>query len=230
MIPLRDINPSRTFPFVNVFLIAANVLVFLYQLTLPAGTGQQFLMHYAMIPGQLGEFLGRPGVPLLGFGPLLTSMFLHGGFLHLLGNMWFLWIFGDNIEDALGHFRYILFYLLCGVGAALAHYLTDPRSTIPVVGASGAISGVLGAYLVLFPGRKVITLIPLLVVFFTVRLPAIVILGYWFAIQFFNGFAALSGPKGPGVAWWAHIGGFVLGVIWVKVFEPRQQVLRPYSP
>jgi membrane associated rhomboid family serine protease len=153
-------------------------------------------------------------------------MFLHGGFMHILGNMWFLWVFGDNIEDRLGPIRYLLFYLLCGVGAALAHFLTDPRSTIPVVGASGAISGVLGAYFLLFPGRKVITLIPLLIAFFTVRLPAVVILGYWFAIQFFNGFAALSGPQGAGVAWWAHIGGFVLGLIWVRVFEPRQQVVR----
>ncbi len=226
MIPLRDINPRSSFPFVNIFLIAANVLVFLYQLTLPTAMGQQFMMHYAMIPEQLGATMGRPGVPLLGFAPVFTSMFLHGGFMHLLGNMWFLGIFGDNIEDRLGHFRYLIFYLLCGVGAALTHYLTDSRSTIPVVGASGAISGVLGAYLILFPGRKVITLIPLLIVFFTVRLPAVVILGYWFAIQFLNGFASLGGKQGPGVAWWAHIGGFVLGVIWVKVFEPRQQVVR----
>jgi len=223
MIPIRDINPTSTFPAVNIFLIAANVLVFLYQLTLPAPIEQQFVVHYAMVPGSL--HLGTPGLPFWGFLPVFTSMFLHGGFMHILGNMWFLWVFGDNIEDRLGHFRYLFFYLLCGVGAALAHFLTDPRSTIPVVGASGAISGVLGAYLVLFPTRKVVTLIPLLLFFFTVQLPAVVILGYWFVIQFFNGFLSLR-AHGPGVAWWAHIGGFVLGVIWVRVFEPKQQVVR----
>ena len=219
MIPLRDINPRNTFPAVNIFLIAVNVLVYLYQLTLPPRLGHQFMLHYAMIPGQLTDSFGHPGVPLLGLAPVFTSMFLHGGFMHLLGNMWFLGIFGDNIEDRLGHLRYLVFYLICGLGAAMAHFLTDPRSTIPVVGASGAISGVLGAYMLLFPGRKVITLIPLLIVFFTVRLPAVVILGYWFVIQFVSGFAALSGAPGPGVAWWAHIGGFVLGILLVKVFE-----------
>lgn len=225
MIPLRDLNPTRTVPFVTVLLIVANVAIFLYQLTLPARIEKQFVMHYAMVPDRLSLELGNPQAPLLGVSTVLTSMFLHGGFLHVLGNMWFLWVFGDNIEDRLGHFRYLIFYLLCGVGAALAHFLTDPRSTIPVVGASGAISGVLGAYMLLFPGRKVVTLVPLLVVFFTVQVPAVVILGYWFVIQFFNGFAALSGPKGPGTAWWAHIGGFVLGLVLVRAFEPRQRVV-----
>lgn len=226
MIPLRDLNPTRTFPIVTVLLIAANVAVFFYQVTLPARLEQRFLMHYAMIPGRVAEELGHPGAPLLGAATILTSMFLHGGFMHLLGNMWFLWVFGDNIEDRLGHLRYLIFYLLCGVGAALAHFLTDARSTIPVVGASGAISGVLGAYFLLFPGRKVVTLIPLVIVFFTVKLPAVVILGYWFAIQFLNGFVSLGGQQGPGVAWWAHIGGFVLGLVLVRVFEPKQQVVR----
>lgn len=227
MIPLRDLNPTRTFPIFTILLIAANVVIFLYQATLPAPLERQFVFQFGMIPNRLGHELGNPAAPLLGVGTVFTSMFLHGGFLHLLGNMWFLWIFGDNIEDRLGHFRYLVFYLLCGVGAALAHFLTDSRSMIPTVGASGAISGVLGAYLVLFPGRKVITLIPLVVFFFTVELPAVVLLGWWFAIQFLNGFAALSGPGGPGVAWWAHIGGFVLGLILVRAFEPRTRILRP---
>jgi membrane associated rhomboid family serine protease len=224
MIPLRDLNPTRTTPFVTLFIIAANVAIFIYQVMLPQGPEQQFVLHYGMVPDRLSLELGSTGAPLLGMAPVLTSMFLHGGFMHILGNMWFLWVFGDNIEDRLGHFRFVWFYLLCGVGAALAHFLTDPRSTIPVIGASGAISGVLGAYLVLFPGQRVITLIPLIVIMTTVRLPAVIILGYWFVLQFVNGLGALAGPQGPGVAWWAHIGGFVLGMVLVKAFEPRQQV------
>jgi membrane associated rhomboid family serine protease len=150
-------------------------------------------------------------------------MFLHGGWLHLLGNMWFLWVFGDNIEDRLGHLRYLVFYLATGLGAGLAHALLNLSSTIPAVGASGAISGVLGAYFVLFPHSRVITLVPLLFFFFTVRLPAVIILGYWFAIQFISGLGAVALPGSGGVAWWAHIGGFVLGAVLVRMFRPRRR-------
>ncbi len=224
MIPLRDLNPTRTFPVLTVLIIGANVAVFLFQLTLPPMAERSFVFSYAMIPAKLGLALHDPRVGLLAAGgSLLTSMFLHGGLMHILGNTWFLWVFGDNIEDRLGHLRFVAFYLVCGIGAALAHAALNLNSTIPVVGASGAISGVLGAYLVLFPGRRVITLIPLPFFFFTAQLPAVVILGYWFVIQFVSGVSSLAGPGGPGVAWWAHIGGFLIGILLLPIFTPRRR-------
>jgi membrane associated rhomboid family serine protease len=225
MIPLRDLNPRNSFPVITVLLIAANVAVFVFMVALPPFAEQRFLFSHAMIPAKLGMALADPRPVLLtaAGSSLVTSMFLHGGLLHLLGNMWFLWVFGDNVEDRLGHARYLLFYAVCGVGGALAHAALNLNSTIPVVGASGAISGVLGAYMVLFPGRRVVTLIPLVVFFFTVQLPAVVILGYWFVIQFVSGVSSLGGAGGPGVAWWAHIGGFVLGILLLPLFTPRRR-------
>jgi hypothetical protein len=225
MIPLRDLNPRNSFPVITVLLIAANVAVFVFMVALPPFHEQRFLFTYAMIPAKLGMALTDPRPVLLtaAGSSLVTSMFLHGGLLHLLGNMWFLWVFGDNIEDRLGPLRYLQFYLVCGVGAAVAHAALNLSSTIPVVGASGAISGVLGAYMVLFPGRRVVTLIPLPFFFFTAQLPAVVILGYWFIIQFVSGVSSLGGPGGPGVAWWAHIGGFLLGIMLLPLFTPRRR-------
>lgn len=216
MIPLRDLNPRLTTPFVTILLILINVAVFLYQVSLGPRVGQQFVYTFGMIPARVPMLLTGDNVTLgQAFEPLLTSIFLHGGWMHLIGNMWFLWIFGDNIEDYLGHFQYLLFYLICGVGAGVVHTIANLGSTVPAVGASGAISGVMGAYIVLFPRSRVLTLVPLLFFFFTVQLPAVVILGYWFLIQFLSGLGSLGVPGAGGVAWWAHIGGFLLGALLV---------------
>jgi len=216
MIPLRDLNPRLTTPFVTFLIILTNAVVFLYQISLGPHAGQQFAYTFGMIPARIPLVFTSHAMTMgQAFWPLLTSIFLHSGWLHLIGNMWFLWIFGDNIEDHFGHFNYLLFYLVCGVGAGVAHTLANLSSTIPAVGASGAISGVMGAYIVLFPRSRVLTLVPLLFIFFTVQLPAVVILGYWFLIQFLGGLSSLGLQIEGGVAWWAHIGGFVLGALLV---------------
>lgn len=218
MIPLKDDNPRRSIPVVTILLVVANVAAFLYQVSLGPRAGQELVIELGMIPARVPAVLTGQ-VPLSlkaiqwAFSPLLSSMFLHGGWLHLIGNMWFLWIFGDNVEDYFGHFRYLLFYLICGVGAGLTHTVANLSSTMPSVGASGAISGVMGAYIVFYPRARILTLVPLLVLFFTVRLPAMVILGYWFAIQFLSGLGSLGMRASGGVAFWAHIGGFVLGAL-----------------
>lgn len=219
MIPLYDINRRQTFPFVTVLLIVANVLVFFFQASLGPVAGERFVFLYGMIPARFEIALAGGEVTLAQAAtPLLTSIFLHGGFMHLLGNMWFLWVFGDNVEDRLGHARYFAFYLLTGIGAGIIHTLFNWGSPIPAVGASGAISGVMGAYAVLFPGSRVVTLIPWFLIFM-VRIPALVMIGYWFVLQFFSGVYALAGPQSGGVAWWAHIGGFVLGLALVVVLR-----------
>jgi membrane associated rhomboid family serine protease len=222
MIPLRDINPSRSTPFVTLALIAVNTLVFLDQLRLDTAAQAALFSGLGFVPARLLWALSSPEVSFWdALLPLWTSMFLHGGFLHLLGNMWFLWVFGDNVEDRLGHLRFLIFYLLCGTGAGLFHALLQIHSTLPTVGASGAVSGVLGAYFVLFPRSRVITLVPLVFVFFTVRLPAMVVLGYWFLIQFFSGLGTLGTGRTTGVAWWAHIGGFLFGVLLLRIVRRR---------
>jgi len=224
MIPLKDLNPRYSTPLVTYALIALNVAVFLYQVSLGARADQQLVFTFGMIPARVPLAFTSPNVTLqAAFLPLFTSIFLHGGWLHLIGNMWFLWIFGDNIEDRFGHLRYLLFYMICGVGAGLTHAAFNLSSRIPSVGASGAISGVMGAYIVLFPRSRVLTLIPLLFFFFTVQLPAAIILGYWFLIQFLSGLGSLPVTPGAGVAFWAHVGGFVLGILlsgWGR--RPRQ--------
>jgi membrane associated rhomboid family serine protease len=220
MIPLRDENPTTLAPVVTVTLIVLNGLVFLYQASLGSAE-EHFIFSYAAVPSELfhtGMVVGDPRVPV-GF-TVLTSMFLHGGILHLGGNMLYLWIFGNNIEDVMGHGRFVVFYLLCGIVAVFAHAMTAPESTVPMIGASGAISGVLGAYLLLFPTARVLVLIPL--GFFTriVHVPALIALGFWIVVQFLSGFFSLGGPGG-GVAWFAHIGGFVVGLALIKVFQRR---------
>src|ERR1700674_3883035 len=187
MIPLRSETPRRAFPIVNVLLIVANILVFMYQLLLPPRAGELLVQQFGLVPVRAERALAHPGPQLVpALVPLVSSMFLHGGFLHLLGNMLFLWVFGGNVEDRLGHLRYLGFYLLCGLGAGMAHTLVNWGSTIPSIGARWGISGVMGAYIVLFPRSRVLTLVPLLIFFFTVRLPAMLILGYWFVIQFLS--------------------------------------------
>lgn len=216
-IPLKDLNPRRTFPIVNVLLIVANIAVFLYQVTLPPHAAQAFLMANAEVPARIPAwFAGRVSFQLA-FGPLLTSMFLHGGLAHIAGNMLFLWIFGDNVEDYFGHLPYLLFYLGCGIAAGGLHILFNLNSPLPAVGASGAISGVMGAYLILFPHARVLTLI----LIFLVPIPAFIILGYWFLIQFLAGISGLGAAATGGVALWAHIGGFLAGMLVAARAERR---------
>ncbi|MGH9702773.1 MAG: rhomboid family intramembrane serine protease [Candidatus Acidiferrales bacterium] len=223
MIPLKDSNVRRTFPFITLGLIAINVIVFIHQVSLAPRAEQAFVMTYGMVPAHVEAAL-QPDSNLSlsdAFIPLLTSMFLHGGWLHILGNMWFLWIFGDNVEDELGHFRYLIFYLICGLGSGIAQLMFSWGSGVPAIGASGAISGVLGAYMIFFPGTQVLTLVPLLIFFFTVRLPAVVFIGVWFAFQFLSGVGSVQSGQSGGVAWWAHVGGFLLGILLVKtIMQP----------
>ena len=226
MIPLHDDNPTRRKPIVTIALIAACVLIFLWQSALPPQQEVAAVYSFGFIPAVL--LAGANLSPELAVIPagmtLFTSMFLHGGFMHLAGNMLYLWVFGNNIEDVCGHGRFILFYLLCGLAAAFAQALPDPDSQIPMIGASGAISGVLGAYLVLFPHARVYTLVPIGFVFF-VQIKAGWLLGFWFVFQLLSGFGA--NPAEGGVAFWAHVGGFVAGVplIWLlrdKSYRPRR--------
>lgn len=213
MIPLRDVIPSRTFPVVTVALIALNAAVFLYEQTLGERAFERFVFTWGLIPAEFA------------WDRVVSSMFLHGGWGHFLGNMLYLWIFGDNIEDRLGHGRYLFFYLLCGVCAALAQVFVNTGSMIPMVGASGAISGVLGAYLVMFPHSRVLTLIPILFFIHLVEVPAIVLLGLWFLMQLLSGLGTLGSQADVGgVAFWAHAAGFVCGAASVLLFRrPERQ-------
>jgi membrane associated rhomboid family serine protease len=218
MIPLRDENPTRITPYVNHALVALNIAVFVYQVWLSVEGGPEatstFVQRLAVTPALLlsPSAWGQMVIP----APLtlLTSMFVHAGIGHVAGNMLYLWVFGDNIEDALGHLNYLLFYVACGLGAAVSQVLIEPGSTVPMVGASGAIAGVLGAYLVLHPQAQVLTLVFLVIFIRIMYLPAVVLLGIWFAIQIFS---AVTGG-GAGVAWYAHIGGFLVGVLLVGTF------------
>ncbi len=228
MIPIRDDVPSRTYPIVNVALIALNVLAFLFEVTLEPGQLELLMHDYAVVPAR---YFASSSSGLLPLGvdqstvglvvPIFTAMFLHGGWLHVGGNMLYLWIFGDNVEDRMGHAKYVIFYLLCGVLATLAHIFTNAGSRVPSLGASGAIAGVLGAYLVLYPRARVITLVPIFIFLQFIRLPAILLLGFWFVQQFFYGVASIGvhSAQTGGVAWWAHVGGFVSGMLLVNVFK-----------
>src|SRR6266849_2140186 len=212
-IPLKDLNPSRTYPFVNITLILANIAVFIYELgleaTLPNRAYEALLLSYSTVPARFPAFLAGHASFEGSFMPLVTSMFLHSGFLHLAGNMLFLWIFGDNVEDFFGHVGYLFFYLACGVGAGLLHVLFNLHSNVPALGASGAISGVMGSYILLYPRAQVLTL----VFIFPLPVPAVIFLGLWYVMQFLSGINALGVGASGGVAWWAHIGGFLLGML-----------------
>ena len=220
-IPLKDLNPSRTYPFVNVTLILANITVFIYQLgleaTLPRRAYEALLLSYSTVPARFPAFLSGHASFEVSFAPLVTSMFLHYDFLHIAGNMLFLWIFGDNVEDFFGHIAYLFFYLVCGVGAGLLHVLFNLHSSIPAVGASGAISGVMGAYMLLHPRARILTL----VFIFPLPVPAVIFLGLWYVMQFVSGLNALGGGASGGVAWWAHIGGFLLGMLLTALARRR---------
>jgi len=221
MLPLRDLNRSRRTPVVNYLLIAANTVCFLYELTLGARL-EGFVMQAAFVPERFFA-PGGPGLPAE-LGSALVSMFLHGGWAHFLGNMLFLWIFGDNVEDRLGHLRYVVFYLLAGYAATFAHAFAAASSSVPAIGASGAISGVLGAYVVLYPRARIVTLVFLGFFIQTVELPALVYLPLWFLLQFLQGLAALGvgAHDAGGVAWFAHIGGFIAGPLLLWLLKPRR--------
>jgi hypothetical protein len=229
MIPIRDSTRSETFPFVTKVVILVNVLAFLWELSLGRNVSQAFL-QYAVIPARYthpdaaAEVFGAFGNPVAALLPFASSMFLHGGWLHLIGNLWTLWIFGDNVEDRLGHGRYLLFYLGGGLAASLVHILTNPGSGVPTIGASGAIAAVMGAYFRFYPHARIEAIIPPFFFGPTFVLPAVLFLGWWFLLQFFNGAMSLSvGQRGfGGVAWWAHVGGFVFGLI-VCLLVPRRR-------
>jgi len=217
MIPIRDAIRSRNFPVVNVAIIGLNIIVFLWQLAQGPHL-QEALYFYGIVPLRYSDpELSAHFSAFEQYLPFLSSMFLHGGFLHILMNMWFLYIFGDNIEDRLGHIRYLVFYLFCGVAAGLVHLFTNWNSNIPTIGASGAISGVMGAYLLLYPRSKILTLIPIFFFFQFVEIPAFIFLGFWLLIQLFS--AGLTPRNIGGVAFWAHIGGFVVGLVFIKIFD-----------
>lgn len=215
MIPLRDTLPSRSTPVVTIGLIAANVLAFLYEMSLDPYTLNEFVQTYGMVPERFA------------WSAVLTSMFLHGGWMHILGNMWFLWIYGDNVEDVLGRVRYLVFYLLSGAAAVLLQVVIDPDSRIPIIGASGAIAGVMGAYMIKFPHARILTLIPIFFIVTFQEIPAFLILIYWFVIQFFSGVGSIaSAHQGGGVAWFAHIGGFLAGMMLIRLMAARERYRR----
>jgi membrane associated rhomboid family serine protease len=220
VIPVGDSPRTRGTAWVNLAIIAINILVFAYELSRGSDV-DLFVDRWAVVPARIlaGALVGGPA-PVV---TLVTATFLHAGWLHLGGNMLFLWVFGDNVEDRLGHGVYLLFYLVCGVAANLAQVVVDPASTIPALGASGAIAGVMGAYAITFPGARVSVLFPLLFFFWIVDVPALLLIGVWFVTQFFNGVAtlAVTGIGGGGIAWWAHIGGFVVGLILMLIL-PKQ--------
>ncbi|MBI5588388.1 MAG: rhomboid family intramembrane serine protease [Deltaproteobacteria bacterium] len=217
MIPLKDDVPSYTFPYVTISIIIINIVVFIYQMTLGTSGTENFIYRTAAIPYEITHLVDiKPRSVVPPPFTLFTAMFVHGGLLHLAGNMLFLWIFGDNVEDTLGHFRFVLFYLASGVIASLAHIAMEPSSTLPMIGASGAIAGVLGAYFILFPRAKILTLVFLLFFVTVARIPAVVFLGIWFLFQL------LSSGSGGGIAWYAHIGGFVAGAVAIIILRPKK--------
>jgi membrane associated rhomboid family serine protease len=220
LIPYKDDNPTATFPYFTIAFIALNTLVFFWQVVAPGGL-MEGVFSYGAVPIAILNFEShQPVHPVV---TIFTAMFMHGGVLHLAGNMLYLWIFGNNIEDMLGHFRFVVFYVLGGVVAAYAHALSSPDSIIPMVGASGAVAAILGAYLLLFPRASVYTIIFLGFFVQVVRLPALIVIGFWAIIQFVNGIIEKDVMAGGGVAWFAHIGGFLFGVLAVKAMMPKRK-------
>src|SRR6516164_2403986 len=230
MIPFRDNIPSRSFPIITILIILINVFVFFYELSLGRYL-EPFLFRYGVAPAAVFAW-PQSHLPVSAVViPFFSSMFLHGGWLHLIGNMWYLWIFGDNIEDRLGHFAYLIFYLLCGLGAGIVHTILNYNVAVPSIGASGAIAGVLGGYLVSYPGARVLTLVPIFIFIQIIEIPALIVLGFWFVMQFFYGTASLASAtaNAGGVAWWAHVGGFVIGMILVNLFPRKDRPRYGYN-
>jgi len=215
MIPLRSTERIYATAVVTASLIGVNTIIFLYQATLSPNELNHLVSQWGIVPDRIQQNLPS----------LFTSMFLHGGWMHLIGNMLYLWVFGRNIEDLIGGGRFLLLYLLCGLAAAVVHVIFNPYSRMPTIGASGAIAGIMGAYLVKFPRARIVTLVPIFFFFTTVELPAAILLVFWFAIQFFSGFGSLAENdySGGGTAWFAHIGGFIAGMLLIRLFPPRQR-------
>jgi membrane associated rhomboid family serine protease len=213
MIPLRSTERVYSPAIVTGSLIALNTVIFLFQATMSPAQLNEFVAQWGIVPDNLHLF------------SLLTSMFLHGGWLHLLGNMLFLWVFGRNLEDLIGGGRFLVFYLLCGLAAAVVHVVSNPYSRLPTIGASGAIAGVMGAYLIKFPRARILTLVPIVFFITTLEIPAAFLLVWWFAIQFFSGFGSLAETDytGGGIAWFAHVGGFLAGMLLIRLFPPRRR-------
>jgi membrane associated rhomboid family serine protease len=226
MFPLKDTVPSHTSPLMTWTLVFINAVVFFFELQLSEAQLEQLFYLFGLVPARYShpEWARWVGFPVDDYWPFLTCMFLHGGWLHFLGNMWTLWIFGDNVEDRMGPGRFLVFYLLCGLAASLVHYFTNLHSAVPTVGASGAIAGVMGAYLMLYPHARIILLLPVFFYPLFFQVPAVLYLGLWFYSQFLSGVLSLAGPEQVGgIAWWAHIGGFVAGaVLWRAFVRPER--------
>jgi len=221
MFPLKDDIPSQHFPVVNLWLIIVNILCFAYQLSLGQGL-EAFITAHGFVPARFAAQQAGNAMSLGSYAPIFSAMFLHGGLLHVFSNLWMLWIFGDNVEDRMGHGRYLVFYLLCGIAAAFSQFWANPQAQAPMIGASGAISGVLGAYVFLFPRARILTFIPIFILFYLVEIPAYFFIGFWFLMQFLQGAAqqaVVGGLVEGGVAWWAHVGGFVAGVSLLYFFK-----------
>lgn len=217
MIPLRDSTRSQHFPYINMALIVLNILIFFKEITLTSQKLNHFFYVFGIVPAKVEAQLAA-GTPLLPLAlPFITAMFLHGNWLHIIGNMLYLWVFGDNVEDRLGHFPYLIFYLLVGIAGSTAHIIANPSSQVPIIGASGAIAGVLGAYFLSFPQARILTLVPLFFFITIIEVPALFFLFFWFLIQLLNGLSNAGLTANP-VAWWAHVGGFLAGTILVKFF------------
>jgi membrane associated rhomboid family serine protease len=217
MFPLYDTARSRIFPLVNLTLIVANILAFLYELQMGSEALNNFIFNWGLIPAHLISD------PTGSWKTIYTSMFLHGGWFHILSNMWVLFIFGDNIEARMGKMKYLIFYLLSGTAAGLLQTYILPSSQVPMIGASGAIAGVLGAYLVLFPRSRVASLVPIFFIFTIIEIPAVIFLIFWFLTQIYSGWFSLQGSGGSGIAWWAHVGGFIFGLIMSFFFAQRRR-------
>jgi membrane associated rhomboid family serine protease len=231
MIPVADSIPTRGRPLATRGIILVNCLVFLLELALDERSVSEVFYRFGIVPARYSDpaWAARVGFPADGYLAFLTSQLLHGGWIHLIGNMWTLWIFGDNVEDRMGHLRFAVFYALCGIASGVAHFAADTESTVPALGASGAIAGVLGAYFVLYPRARVVALVPVVFYPFFFNLPAYFFLAYWFLLQIFSGALALAVPGAEGgVAWWAHVGGFGFGVLtfWVFLKRRRRRVAR----
>ncbi len=223
MLPIKDTIPNRSFPYTTWSLILISGIVFLFEMTLPKDVLEEFIYYFGIVPLEYTRHRG-PHLPLIDYLSFLTTMFLHGGWLHFLGNMWFLRIFGSKVEDGMGHGRFLVFYLISGIFASLFYIYFSPRSSMPVIGASGAIAGVMGSYYVMFPRARILTFIPIFIIPWFIEVPAFLFLGWWFLLQLFSGTVTQVLPaSGEGVAWWGHIGGFIAGTVLVSFFRKRRR-------
>lgn len=220
MIPLRDSVRRKRYPLLVTFIIGLNAVIFLRQLAFNQWQLEEFFYRFGAIPANYSMFLFERNIIAQIIIPLFSAQFLHGSWMHIISNMWFLWVFGDNVEDKMGGVRFIIFYLLMGLVATIAHIVVNPTSSVPIIGASGALAGVLGAYFVLYPRSRVLALVPIFFFFTILEIRAVYFLAFWFVLQLFSGVLSL-GATGTAVAWWAHIGGFVAGAIFAKIFTKK---------